>query len=47
MNVTDISINNIKIFVLHYTALVERKEHIIKQLKKYNYKFIYTSKLIL
>jgi len=37
---SNIDINNIKIFVLHYTPLVERKRNMIKQLSNYNFEFI-------
>jgi len=33
--------NSFNIYILHYTPLVERKKHIINQIKKYNYKAKY------
>ena len=42
--------NQIKIFVIHYSKLVERKKHILEQLQKYNitdFEFIETKQVII
>jgi hypothetical protein len=43
-NKNNISIKNLKIYVTHYTPLIERKTHIINQLNKYKYKYNFIEK---